>query len=586
MFRFIKSCVPACFPLSHARLQHPRPSGLSCRFLAALMCCFLAVQCPLQCYAEEATPSPSSSGSSPSLLISSGWDPLDGLSDEELEAYYDSFYDYPATLLDWPDEVPRPRFATAAVGTAALYVLMLVLCAAGIYCTVETVKDFFPIFQQYEVFLRAKGKLSLLSTFQYVLTASFGKTISGMKELYLDFKAFLNSRLSGYGTDSQEYILSGPAIPFEAGTYEIEGVKKFRFSSVSSPLYGYTYSYFDSSQTKLYSGYCILSASSFSAATWKVSDAFPGSAPSGNNASSITSSDGTIYYRFRGHGNGLDGYQNCIASGYFTDLGHFDTVDDVFAYIQSSAFSLPDMEDSSEVGFVSIPVTKSWADLQKRTYTSVADQLVIPAEADTGSHFAALDEQLIASGIAEQVTAALVDSWSLGESYTVDDVTDPPAVDPPVDIPSDVPGLLEQLLSALEDIWDTVITIPEAIADIFEAVQAIPAQIADFFTVDMAAVDTAASAAQDAFSDRFGGLAQLADIFSRSYSFDMVVPVFTMAVPDPLKFAFPGQDEFVILDLRPYAQYFLWARGLLVAMFWVMFAKWLLDQFDVKLHVG
>ena len=557
------------------------------RLLAAVLCFCLIFCSTFRCYADDLDPGLDLDPEpGPVVSVPPGWDPLFGLSDEELEAYYDSFYDFPVTLLDWPEEVPQPRFATAALGTAALYLLMLLLCAAGIYCTMDTVKDFFPIFQKYEVFLRIKGDISLLASFQAVLKVSFGKAVSGMKALYQSFKEFLKSHLSGYGTDTRDYVLSGGAIPFRSGTYNIDKVKKsLTFLDAASPLYGYTFTYTHSNSTSTfyYSAFYIFSVSDFRYSYVSGADGMGGSTTHRTDAKVMERADGSVYYYMyvRAVPN-FDGYKTCLASGYFADAGHFDIIDDAEAYFASAAFTLPDTEDSAAAAPVELTAVKSWGDLQRRTYASVADQILIPEQTVLEGRLAVLEQQLLDAGTADEVAATLVDSWVLGDTFTAEDGETPPITD----IPVEVSGFLERILSTLRDIWDTVTSLPDAVMQVLDAVISIPARITDFFTIDTAVVGAAALSMQDAFSDRFGGVSQLAGVFSRSYSFDMAVPVFTMAVPEPLKFAFPDQDEFVILDLRPYARYFLWARGLLAAMFWVMFAKWLLDQFDVKLHVG
>ena len=149
-------------------------------------------------------------------------------------------------------------------------------------------------------------------------------------------------------------------------------------------------------------------------------------------------------------------------------------------------------------------------------------------------------------------------------------------------------GILTDILAKLKDLGITIDLSPliDSLTGLKDSVLSIPGLITDFFTIDMAAVEAAAVAVQEAFADRFGGIKQLSGVFKKSYSLGMEVPVITMPVPEFLKFAYPDTDEIIILDLRPYQTQLFLARSVLLAMIWVMFAKWLLDQFDVKLHVG
>lgn len=164
-----------------------------------------------------------------------------------------------------------------------------------------------------------------------------------------------------------------------------------------------------------------------------------------------------------------------------------------------------------------------------------------------------------------------------------------------------ITGWLEKLLNVLNAIKDLILSIPSAlttivtkiteipdlIRDVGVKILALPDVILEFFTVDTAIVADAYEDLQDTFESRFSGITAIAAFFDfGGYSFSDAPPVFTMAVPDCLKFAFPDQDTIVIMDLTPYATYFYAARTILSASIWVMFVMWLLNQFDVKFHIG
>lgn len=153
-----------------------------------------------------------------------------------------------------------------------------------------------------------------------------------------------------------------------------------------------------------------------------------------------------------------------------------------------------------------------------------------------------------------------------------------------------IEGLQDFLMTipaTLTDIKNLITTIPETLIEIKDSIVAIPGNIVDFFTIDTAAIGLSYADLQSTFDGRFSAIKQLGAVFSDSgRTFDQTIPVITMGVPEPLKFAYPDTDEIVVMDLRPYAQWFAWARALLVAMLWLAFGKWLLDQFNVDFHIG
>lgn len=152
-----------------------------------------------------------------------------------------------------------------------------------------------------------------------------------------------------------------------------------------------------------------------------------------------------------------------------------------------------------------------------------------------------------------------------------------------------VAGILSDISTKLKDLGITIDLSPltDSLTGLKDAVIAIPGQITDFFTLDMAVVNTAYADLTTAFQGRFSGLYALSSVFDqKNRTFDDTPPVFTMPVPDALKIAYPDSDTIVIMDLRQHAAIFKSIRLILTAILWYMFAIWLLNQFDVKFHIG
>lgn len=173
-----------------------------------------------------------------------------------------------------------------------------------------------------------------------------------------------------------------------------------------------------------------------------------------------------------------------------------------------------------------------------------------------------------------------------------------------VNLTDDVQSILKSLLSAGLDITvdvdipDESETTDETTADdtdkkvitslgqIIEKLEAIPKAIASFFTLDMAAIETAFKELQSVFNGKFDVLAKLVNIFKDTgRTFSDTPPVFKMQTPDCLRFAI-HEDYITVLDLTGYKELFFWVRGIMAASIWFAFGKWLLDQFDVKFHIG
>lgn len=133
---------------------------------------------------------------------------------------------------------------------------------------------------------------------------------------------------------------------------------------------------------------------------------------------------------------------------------------------------------------------------------------------------------------------------------------------------------------------DTDKKIITSLGQIIEKLEAIPKAIASFFTLDMAAIEAAFKELQSVFNSKFDVLAKLVNIFKDTgRTFSDTPPVFKMQTPDCLRFAI-HEDYITVLDLTGYKDLFFWVRGIMAASIWFAFSKWLLDQFDVKFHIG
>lgn len=144
---------------------------------------------------------------------------------------------------------------------------------------------------------------------------------------------------------------------------------------------------------------------------------------------------------------------------------------------------------------------------------------------------------------------------------------------------------VQSMPQALQDILGQIKTIPDALIELGKGIAAVPGAIIDFFTIDMAQVSSAYSGMSDAFKGKFSALDQVIGVLDKDYNFSDTIPVIKMGTPDVLKYAIKD-DEIVVMDLTPYANVFQWCRTILSAIMWIAFAHWVMDQFDVKFHVG
>ncbi|WP_227167666.1 hypothetical protein [Enterocloster lavalensis] len=179
------------------------------------------------------------------------------------------------------------------------------------------------------------------------------------------------------------------------------------------------------------------------------------------------------------------------------------------------------------------------------------------------------EEKLKGVNLTDDVQSILKSLLSAGLDITVD-----------VDIPDESETTDE---TTTDDTDKKVIT---SLGQIIEKLEAIPKAIASFFTLDMAAIETAFKELQSVFNSKFDVLAKLVNIFKDTgRTFSDTPPVFKMQTPDCLRFAI-HEDYITVLDLTGYKDLFFWVRGIMAASIWFAFSKWLLDQFDVKFHIG
>lgn len=532
------------------------------RALCALLSCLLLWDMAVYASVPEGIPPVATASDLPDSGIQD-WDgmsvdPLAGVSDEGLERYYQTFEDYPLTLIQ-PEGGVQPYIAVT-LGAAAIFVFKLIAAAAGLWFAVKAGQwlgsDLHNLMSDYERYIRMyyPDNTELHQAWQDIQAAEWGDELSGLGLHYAKFKEYCE-RLEGYGTGAPSFSVDvASADPIVSdGLYDF-GIYDGEFVNVTSPVYGYSYTISDSAD--FVAGIFFVSSGSF---------AFMGS------GIDYVDKYGSFYIKSVLYGKAFD--PSCLdAAPFFSYLGVFDG--SVVGYrlareIFKDGFVLGDSQA------VSISPEKIFGDLEM-SYYDFAPSISIPAsEADAESVLA----NVAAATNAAEMSKALEGTWPMGDVIADEDEEVYPWV-------PGITGWLEKLAQGIEGIRDKVTAIPDALADILDGVVAIPGQIADFFTLDSTAVSTAFASLSLAFKSRFSGLEALSGIFNRDgRSFDDTPPVFTMPVPDALKFAISG-ETMVIMDLRQHAAIFQTVRAILSAVLWVWFAVWLLDQFDVKFHIG
>ena len=216
--------------------------------------------------------------------------------------------------------------------------------------------------------------------------------------------------------------------------------------------------------------------------------------------------------------------------------------------------------DVTSVAKIPLPVEQVNAAVQKSTLGTIGDTITLPADEISAQ------EKLEGINLQDDIENILKSLIAGGIA---------------IDMAPDIPDESE---TTTEDADKK--TIIAKLSDILAKLEAIPKAIAEFFTLDTVAIDTAFKNLLAAFSSKFDVLAKLVNIFKdMNRTFSDTPPVFKMQTPDCLKFAIKD-DTMTVLDLTGYKDVFFWVRGILAASIWFAFGKWLLDQFDVKFHIG
>lgn len=394
---------------------------------------------------------------------------LAGATEEELGRYYQSFLEYPVSLLEWPEEVPQPRFAIAAVGAAAVWVLKLLLVAAGIYVGVEFTENVWQMFQNYETYLRLNGDETLLESWQSILQAQWGGAVTGMVPQYRMFKQFCKEEVQGYGTDVPEYTIIGSGVILLDGPYNPNS--KYTLNKY--------YKYMNSFQVSYMGGSAVI-------------DVF-----------SSSSSKKCIYPHVTS-----GSYQVCFSTdpdNYGVGSLSFASrtlVDGVYEYYDSSVIDLKKLPIETVASFFTVPVfrdassassyilngttdgivvpagddevvvipEKSWADVQNKDYANPSDTLVVPTDQASADE---IEANIAAAAGAADVSKALEKTWELGQLQEGTDEGE----DTYPWVPS-ITGWLEKLAQGIDAIKGWVSAIPDTLSNIRESVQALPQTIA------------------------------------------------------------------------------------------------------------
>lgn len=390
--------------------------------------------------------SPSDLGSPGSL---GGPGLLAGASEDEIERYHQSFLDYPVTLLDWPDGVPQPRFAVAAVGAAAVWVLKALLVAVGIYSGVKFTENIWHMWQDYETYLRMSGDETLLESWQNILLAEWGKPVTGMNAQYQMLKKYLKEEVQGYGTDAPHYTITGGVVTMTAGDFTPAfGPYESGFGIISSPSPVYPYIC-----AVLYGGSKRFFFMTVSLSQYTYTSTAPGLV---SNSVALSGTDYFYYY----------------TQGFSEDNELFDLYP-VLDFGFYSMSSYVDMLVSGEFvpgADISLTVTpeKYWSDLQREYYESIADTMTPPADQAAAD---GIEAAVSAAASAAEVAKALEGTWDFGAAKEEEGEDTYPWV------PS-ITGWLEKLAQGIDSIKGWVSSIPDALANIWEGVQALPQSIA------------------------------------------------------------------------------------------------------------
>lgn len=546
------------------------------RFLSrfsALIAVILFIMCPLDAYAAAGSMLPVIASASDAeeapaegvVLPHQDYDPLANLTEEQYAAYCQSFIDHPSILLDYPPGVPQPRFAVT-LSAAAVWLLYTLAAAVGVVFLANFSQwavgyDGYEFFSGFEMYMRVmhSGVDDFWAGWDAVMNATWGKAVSGMKVVYKYLKEYCTARVDGYGTDAPSYDINTSLVFSNSFSFiDRNGIKY----PVTFPKDASIFAcYYISSYVTGYGYYYKLIFLSFKAFTFTYGpNSFTGT-------SNVASVDGNAFYYFD------LGFRGCTGLDDFLFLGERDESQLDEDYLSFLYTLLSDMSIST-----TISPDKSITDAQQKEFVSPADTITLPADQAAAE---ALAGQVSAATDAAGVAGALTGTWELGNTQEGEKEEDPVLPWLP-----DITGWLERLGQGIDAIRSGISSIPETLTNILDGILAIPGQVADFFTIDSAAISVSYASLQEAFAGRFSGISQLASVFQQSYNFETVYPVITVPVPEELREMFAGKTELVILDLNPFAEHFVYVRGLLIAMLYVAFAFWFLDEFDVKVHIG
>lgn len=386
---------------------------------------------------------------------------LAGASEDELERYYQSFLDYPVTLLDWPDGVPQPRFMIEALSAAAIYVLEVLAVMVGIYAVGVSLDYLWKIYANYETKLRMEGNGSLLRTWQDVLSAQWGDVISGMGDLYKDFKAYCKGNVNGYATGDGSLLVSGATGAFYKDGPYFDGYPSsflsgrdylFSFPTESGVIVDlfhltrdHVYAYFVKGSSLWFQmvnptgGYAQLS----------VDFAYPDG--SSGKGFSVTSSWDSFF-------------DDPSAFADALPLPLFDSSDNALNYGKTG-----DLTGLIKSAGIELAPAKPWADLQWNYY-DLAQSVSVPASQKEADGILA---NAAAAGNAADISKAFESTWQMGDAITGEGTDE----DTYSWVPS-ITGWLEKLAQGIDSIKGWVSSIPDALANIWEGVQALPQSIA------------------------------------------------------------------------------------------------------------
>lgn len=495
---------------------------------------------------------------------------ISSLTPEQYEAYCQSFIDHPSYLLDYPEGVPQPRFV-ATLSAATVWVLCILAAAVGIVFAANVGKwlsgsDGYTFFSGFEMYMRAfhAADEAFWEAWDMIFLATWGSPCSGMLCVYKALREYCKKEVDGYGTDAPSYTVPAFSSLLDMPFFVSPDIAGYLGSSYLSNGKPYDFVLGTSLRTFRLIGF-ITDSSILRMVYLNSSNQIITGSFYGYDSPTHKSTYGITFHIIFSDLFGVHSFDSeASAKAWFNDG---DTSGIVYSPAEVSA----------------ITPERTIDEAQAKTFTAPADTITLPADEVTAEMIA---DQVYASTDIITLAGVLESVWALGEAQT-DAGTGEDTEDQVYPWVPDITGWLEKLKAGLDALGEKVTAIPDAIAGLGDAITAIPEQIADFFTIDTAAISASFAGIQDTFSAKFPILGQLQGIFSyKNQSFDQTPPIFTMQVPACLKFAYPDTDVIVVLDLTQYASYFRTARALLAAAIWLLFAQWVLNEFNIKFHVG